>query len=537
MNKSIKIICVFAVMTIITVVSCTDLSETLYSEIESSKFYQTEKEIISALVPAYADLRVLCHLRGCGTMETFSTDEALLPTRGRHWYDGGNFQRFSEHTWTPEVVYINTAWTQQFQMVNRANMLIYQFSNLKNMDPDLKDAFTAELYCIRALGYYNLLNSFGNVPIVDRFDVPQGYQPSNNADFQQGRKDVFNFIENDLLNNIDKLSDKQNSSTYGRFNKWSAAALLTKLYINAQVWTGTPKWDEAITYADMIINSKLFSLEPNYFANFFAQNEGSKENILVVPFDEYRTGSGWGSNNTVFFYLCGQHHQGRKIFNVPHAATSGSCAIPSFYKSFDENDVRRNGWSVGPQYDMSTGQPILCTEESAPNPLVYTVDFENIYNPSDPSVYDHKNALEYQGARLVKYQIDYDGNGMSNDYAYIRYSDILLLKAEALIRKNNGVATQDAVDLVNLVRDRAFNKDASKHYTIATLTLDQLCKERGWEFYHEGFRRNDLVRFGKFVRGTWEFFDRSAESDNFNVYSIPQRQINANPSLKQNPGY
>ena len=194
MNKSIKIICVFAVMTIITVVSCTDLSETLYSEIESSKFYQTEKEIISALVPAYADLRVLCHLRGCGTMETFSTDEALLPTRGRHWYDGGNFQRFSEHTWTPEVVYINTAWTQQFQMVNRANMLIYQFSNLKNMDPDLKDAFTAELYCIRALGYYNLLNSFGNVPIVDRFDVPQGYQPSNNADFQQGRKDVFNFI-------------------------------------------------------------------------------------------------------------------------------------------------------------------------------------------------------------------------------------------------------------------------------------------------------------------------------------------------------
>ncbi|NLA48765.1 MAG: hypothetical protein GX876_04805, partial [Bacteroidales bacterium] len=321
MKKLIKsIYYIFAVIILITVGSCTDLGETLYSEIESSKFYQTEAEIVSALVPAYADLRVLCDLRGTGTMETFCTDEALLPTRGRHWYDGGNFQRFSEHSWTSEVVYLNTGWRQQFQMVNRANMLIYQFANLENMNPNLRDAFTAELYCIRALGYYNLLNSFGNVPIVDRFDVPEGYQPGNNSDFQEGREDVFNFIETDLLNNLDKLSDKHDNSTYGRFNKWAAAALLTKLYMNAQVWTGTPRWDEAITYADMIIDSELFNLEPNYFANFSPQNENSKENIFVVPFDEYRTGDGWGSYNTTFFYLCGQHHQGRKMFNVPHAA-------------------------------------------------------------------------------------------------------------------------------------------------------------------------------------------------------------------------
>src|SRR5690606_30734863 len=109
------------------------------------------------------------------------------------------------------------------------------------------------------------------------------------------------FIENDLLSSIDKLSEANNSSTYGRMNQWAAYALLTKLYINAEVWTGTPRWDDAITYADKIIESGEFSLESNYFANFLAHNEASNENIFVIPFDEYRTGNGWGSVNTTIF--------------------------------------------------------------------------------------------------------------------------------------------------------------------------------------------------------------------------------------------
>jgi hypothetical protein len=91
--------------------SCTNLDETIYSEVLSENFYNTEEEIIAALVPAYADLRPLLSLRGTHTMGTFSTDEVILPTRGRHWYDGGNFQRFHEHTWTSEVAYLNNGWT------------------------------------------------------------------------------------------------------------------------------------------------------------------------------------------------------------------------------------------------------------------------------------------------------------------------------------------------------------------------------------------------------------------------------------------
>jgi hypothetical protein len=105
------------------------------------------------------------------------TDEILYPTRGRHWYDGGHFQRFHEHTWTPETPHLNNTWNYSFRWVNQANMLILQLQQLENIDPALRDAFIAELKTIRALGYWYLIDNFGNVPIVDRFDVEPGYSP------------------------------------------------------------------------------------------------------------------------------------------------------------------------------------------------------------------------------------------------------------------------------------------------------------------------------------------------------------------------
>jgi hypothetical protein len=124
---------------------------------------------------------------------------------------------------------------------------------------------------------------------------------------------------------------------------------------------------------------------------------------------------------------------------------------------------------------------------------------------------------------------------MANDFVVYRYADVLLMKAEALMRKNGGVATQEAVDLVNQIRSRAFNNNASKLYTTATLTLDALLAERGWEFATEGWRRNDLVRFGKFkdARG----FKTVATDDTRNIFPIPKPELNANPNLVQNPGY
>ncbi len=516
--------------------SCTDLDETVYSSIISDNFYQTEEQIISSMAPAYGLMRNLIGHQTMFVLDNWCTDEFLVPTRGAHWYDGGTYQRYHEHTWTPETNFLNQAWSSLYRVSNQANMLLYQFDQLDHMNPELKSAFSAELKILRAWSYWHLLDKFGNPPIVERFDVEPGFSPENNVDFTTGRKAVFEFIENDLVENFDKLSVAADLSTYGRFNKWAALALMTKLYINAEVWTGEAKWDEVIKYADKIINSGLYELEENYFSNFISHNEGSSENIFVIPFDEYHTGRSWSSGITAVMYNVTHHFSMLHAFGAPHRSNSGGAAIPSHVHSFDENDIRRRGWLVGPQYHRSTGEQLLCTAESAPLPLVLTIDFIDIQNPDSEVVFDHRNALEYMGARKMKYEIDFD-NAMPNDFAVFRYADILLLKAEALMRKNGGSATQEAVELVNKVRSRAFSEENFQPYTTASLTLEALLQERSWELYIEGHRRNDLVRFDKFVGGEWEFFDRSGQSSTRNVYPIPQRQMNVNPNLTQNPGY
>jgi starch-binding outer membrane protein, SusD/RagB family len=513
--------------------SCTDLDEEVYSTIISENFYKNEQEIVAAMVPAYNSLINLISGRGILIHEEQTTDILCPLTRDYGgWYDGGHSQKYHEHTWTPETGYLTTWWTDAYNWVNRANRLIFQFNKLESMNPELKATFLGELGIFRAFGYYYLLNSFGNVPIVDRFDV-ETTSPSNNADFNAGRKAVFEFIEKDLKENLPNLSEAMDKTTYGRFHKWAACALAVKLYMNAQVWTGIPRWDDAITYADMIINSGKFSIEADYFTNFKQENEGSKENIFVVPFHTTLNGgnmSNWG-------YVMHHHFGSQPTVRAPRGANNGTSAIPSHVKSFHPDDKRLKGWNYGPQYVLGT--QTIATSTLAPfRPLVFTIDYINIYDPSDPVVRTHKNALEYNGARPAKYEINYGaGTNMHNDLPVYRYADILLLKAEALMRKNGGVATAEAVTLVNQVRSRSFADPSSQLYTTATLTLDALLKERAWELYYEGHRRNDLIRFGKFVRGTWEFWNRSGEGDYRNVFPIPQVQINANPNLKQNPGY
>jgi starch-binding outer membrane protein, SusD/RagB family len=539
MKRHIIIFYILSVIVISVITpACTNLDEKIYSEVLTGDYYKTEEEIISTMAPAYGRLRDILlggdYENFMWTIETVTTDEMLFPSRANGgWYDGGVYQRYHEHTWTPETNWLNGMWTGLFKWINQSNLLMYQFEQLENMDPENKASFVSELKIIRAFGYWNLLNCFGNVPIVDHYDVEQEVIPTNNSSFEIGRQQVFDFIESELTNNINNLSAKNDYTTYGRFNQWAAHALLVKLYMNAEVWTGTARWDEAIFHANEVISSELFQLEQSYFNNFLANNFGTKENIFTIPYDETQTS---GAHMSVYAYILNHHYAARPVFNAPDAPWNGACALPSHYKSFNENDIRRRGWTVGIQRSASTGEPILCTAESAPNPLVYTVDFVNIYDPEDQTIYDYKNALEYNGARFSKYEIKYTGM-MSNDLAVFRYADILLLKAEALMRKNGGMATQEAVDLVNQVRSRAFTEPGPYLYDTATLNMDELLAERSREFYNEGMRRNDLVRFGKFVRGTWEFADRSAEGDYRNVFPIPQGQINVNSDLTQNPGY
>lgn len=516
-------------------ISCTDLTEEIYSEFSSDQFYQNEEQVVAAMAPAYASLLRLIDARGILIHEEQTTDILVGVTREYGgWYDGGHSQKFHEHTWTPETGYINNFWVHAYDWVNQANRLIYQFEQLPAMDASLKASFKAELSILRAFGYYYLLNSFGNVPIVDRFDVEPGYIPANNPSFEAGRKEVFAFIEKDILDNLQNLSTDVNSSTYGRFNKWVALALGVKLYMNAEVWTGTPRWDDAIAFADEIIDSGLFQLESDYFANFSVNNEGSRENIFAVPFDQALT----GGNMSNWVYIMHHHFSSQPTVNAPRGANNGTSAIPSHVRSFDPDDRRLKGWNFGPQYVLGTttqvNQSFVRTI-----PLNFTIDFNDPLSGAEPGIaYDYRNAPEGAGARPSKFEINFAaGTQAANDLPVYRLSDILLLKAEALMRKNGGIAMQQAVDLVNQVRSRAFENPNDHLYTESTLTLESLLQERAWELYYEGHRRNDLIRFGRFARGDWEWYDRSGHGDHRNYFPIPQVQINSNPNLVQSPGY
>lgn len=273
-------------------------------------------------------------------------------------------------------------------------------------------------------------------------------------------------------------------------------------------------------------------MEPDYFTNFKADNESSIENIFVLPFHQTYSMGVFG-NATAGFNL-GQYclHNSQQVFYGKNIGNlwNGYCALPSMYKSFDEKDLRRNGWNVGLQ--TYNGEPLYCQKAGSNGAeLNFTIDW------------DIENCHEYDGARLVKYEFPNNLIGVSadNDFPVIRYADILLMKAEAIMRKNNWVATSEAVSLVNEVRNRSFeDADLKDYYDTSNLTKDELLQERRKEFYGELIRRTDLIRFHEFIGGKWERLGRplSADTEYFRtVFPIPQEYLYVAPKVEQNYGY
>jgi hypothetical protein len=521
--KKLLIIC--SVLVLAVILSCTDLDPVVYSEIVNDNFFKTEEQVLSAAGPAYQSLNAYPSPEGVWTLNQLTTDEVLIPTRGIHWFNDGIFQRFHKHTWIPTDFIINNSWKATYGGITNCNRVIYLYENIQKESGEASEALitvTNELKCLRSLYYFILMDLFGNVPIVDSFNVPDGFAPKNNT-----RAEVFQFVESEIKKGISTLNNTVDMTTYARFNRYAAFALQAKLYLNADVYIGQSRLDEAIAACDSIILQGKYEMNDDYFANFAIANEGSPENIFVIPFSDLDAPH-WGDETypaRMFnHHLWTLHFNGTQTFNCEQGGWDGFCALPSHYASYEETDIRRAMWLTGQQFSY-TGDTLFCNQEKKGQPLIYT-----------PEVNSLEDAAENEGARLAKYDYtDARNNQLSNDYVFFRYADVLLMKAEALMRKNGGMATQDAADLVNLVRARAFPDDAGKLYTTLTLTLDELLAERGRELSCEGWRRNDLIRFG--VYNNIVDFRPEAASASYNLFPIPQDQINANPNLVQNPGY
>ena len=480
---------------------CTDLEEELFSDVTTDTFFSTEEEFISALGAAYTSLY---NFSGDGYMilQEVTSDEMIVPQRGADWFDNGAWARLHTHNYDERDPAIGGGWNFAFQGVNACNRLIETFEEATDR-VDGAEKFVAELKVLRGFYYYLLLDLYGNVPIVDRFTVAADFAPANNS-----RQEVFDFIVQDVNDNLGLLDAETGLSNYGRMTQWSAHAILAKLYLNAEVYTGTPKWQEAIAECDAIINSGQYTLENDYFANFDTDNADSRENILAIPYDPQFAG---GFN----IHMRTLHYANQNTYNLTAQPWNGFCSMQEFYESYEEGDVRRDNLIVGPQFD-SDGE--LMVDPGANNePIIFTPEVNQLA----------PNAFRDAGARIGKFEIALGATtSLDNDYPIFRYADVLLMKAEALFR--SGTTGGEALALVNQVRERAGVAPVER------LIADLLLAERGREMFAESQRRQDLIRFGQYT-SPWKF--KPASPNFVTLFPIPLGQLQSNVNLTQNPGY
>lgn len=499
---------------LLTFSGCKKLDENLYSVATSENFFKTAEQVMAAYVMPYSFMQTHIYQVHFALQE-FPTDEAVVPVRYGYIDQEGAWIRLHQHTWTSSDSWILAEWQNMFQAIGYCNYFIDAVANkdLSEMNlPVSKEQMIAEIKMVRALHYYWALSDFGNIPIVEH--LGEASPPTKSS------SEVFAFIEKEIKDNISKLGEKGDAGWYGHFTKSAAQALLAKLYLNAEAFTGQARWQDCITASDAVIDSD-YSLDENWNDPFKVENEYSNENIFVVPFD--------ASNGQQFNFIEQNFHENILFakYNVEYYGWHKVSTQESFFNLYQDNDRRIEQWVVGPQtYEDENGdeQPILNWSEE---PMDVTPYIDMLIN------YDGGEA---QGAMNQKYEMVQGGlSSMSNDMVVFRLADILYTKAEALMRLNGGLATQEAVDLVNQVRQRSFESgDPDAEYTTGTLTIDELLDERGREFAYEMFRREDLIRFGKYNDAWWE---KEATDEKYNLYPIPFDVITANPKLTQNPGY
>ncbi|MHA8082992.1 RagB/SusD family nutrient uptake outer membrane protein [Aquirufa sp. A-Brett2-15D] len=469
--------------------SCTDLTEPVYDSIPADQFLKTDAQIAAALGPAYGGLRGI-------TWDWFnpseaSSDELIVPTRGGDWFDGGDWLAYSRHTWTPQHGPINGMWGFIFGNISQVNQLIpVVAANQKAVD---------ELRAVRAIYYFMAVDAFGNVPIVT---------DNKSSAATKTRAEVYAFIVSELTAAIPNLTS---GKSYSRMTQDAAKALLAKVYLNAGVYSGTAQWQKAYDTADQVIKSSNgWSLSSSTLSNFVVQNQGSNENIFSIPFDSFKAG---GMN----FHMRTLHYANQQTYGLGNSPWNGFCTLADFYNSFESGDLRGAMWIKGQQY-ASSGAKL---KDAKGADLAFVADWEK------DQMTDADAVFQVAGIRSQKYEIQKNNpNGdQSNDYVFLRLADVILMRAEAAFRLGN---TAQALTDINAIRTR------SGVAALTAVTADAILAERGRELAWEGWRRNDMIRFGKFstARKFMAVTDKTRE-----LFPIPQPRRDANPLLTQNPGY
>ena len=473
--------------------------------------------------------------RGVYDLNTFTTDEAILPTRGGDWYDGGFWQGLYLHDWGVNNDAIQATWEYLYKVVVLSNKSLERIDLYAETHTDKElAAYRAEVRALRALYYYHLIDLFGNVPLV------LSSSTSMKEVTQKSRREVYDFVVQELQESAPELSTAHSNlpgTYYGRITRPVVYFLLAKLALNAEVyadndWTDGVRpdgrelyftvdgkrlnaWQTVEAYCDSITKFG-YRLEEDYKTNFAVFNESSAENIFIIPMNKNLY------TNQMQYLFRSRHYNHAKAYGL--SGENGSSATIEALRTFGYGTAE-----VDPRFD-------ICYFAG----IVYDLK-GNVVRLDDGTVLEYlpwEAALDISdtpyektaGARMKKYEVDEtatkDGKLMENDIVLYRYADVLLMKSEAKIR-NGGAGDEE----LNRVRSRV-----GASYREAT--LENLLAERQLEFAWEGWRRQDLIRFDLFTRAYSSRPQLPDEGNGYTtVFPIPDKVRRMNPNLIQNPGY
>ncbi|MBS1554305.1 MAG: RagB/SusD family nutrient uptake outer membrane protein [Bacteroidetes bacterium] len=509
------------ILVFISLIQCTSLEEKYEGNLTGDLVKQNQSNVASLTINLSNSLKKPFQdpFGGVISLSEITTDELIAPTRGTDWYDDGVWLQLHQHRWTGNHPFIIGCFNDLCGVVFAANDLL-RF--------DLNTQLEAETRFYRAWAMYWLLDFFDQVPYRD---LGESSLPA--ARVRKG-KEALDYIINEVNSIIQNLSD----GNVTRPTKNAAKVFLMKCYLNKAIYANrqkpvfeVPDMDAVIKLADEVISSNQFSFSDNYFDSFAPDNTTiGKENIFTAE----NVGGVNGGSKLPLYTLIPLHYKSTPFgFN-------GWATLSKFYDKFQNNDKRKGqayrtpnappnvgqriniGFLVGQQYNLYSDEPL----SDGALPLVFTPEVK--ITESSPN-------LLLTGIRPEKYAIDFfNFDAWGNDWVYFRLPDVLLMKAEAILR--GGIPTTTiygttALELVNAVRKHP-SRSAS---TFATLDLSTLLDERGRELWLECWRRQDLIRFGKFLE---PFQEKEYFSDpKYLIFPIPDQQLAVNKNLVQNPGY
>lgn len=477
--------------------------------------------------------------RGIYDLNTFTTDEAIMPTRGGDWYDGGFWQGLYLHRWGVNNEAIYATWEYLYRTVILCNGSLERIQDFAEKHPKENVAdCVAEVRALRAMFYYYIMDLFGSVPLIEKSN------PEVEDIVQEKRSKVFNFIVKELAESSSLLSKERSNQPgvyYGRMTQPVVWFLLAKLALNAEVytdddWTDGSRPDgksiffevegqrlnawQTVNYYCEKITAAGYTLEKDYTANFAVFNESSEENIFVIPMSKTLY------TNQFIYLFRSRHYNHAKAYGL--SGENGSSATKEVLETFGYDTPQVDArfdycYFAGPVKDLEGNQILLDVLDDGVTPLVY--EPWNVALDVSGKPYE-KTA----GARMKKYEVDKtglkDGKLLDNDIVLFRYADVLLMQSEAKVR--NG---EDGDAELNLVRSRV-------GMAPRTATLENLLDERMMELAWEGWRRQDMIRFGVFTRSYSCRPQLPGEENGYTtVFPIPEKVIDMNPQLHQHKGY